>query len=564
MQPSRLSQSIFATLSVSPKQAERDARTALKSAPSDHDLLFVSGLVALRLSKTRDARNFFVRAINTGRATPADYLNAGLAEAKIATFDSALKILSAGMARFPEDIEVFGTTVSLALTHGDLDTAATLLHEGWSRWPDHATLHALTGTLRERRGDLPGAIAAHEAAVALAPTDKGLRDLSRLQAFSNQPRKAMESARRALELAPGQTASLYTLAWREVEAGEFDAARARFAQTLTDPTLACDSLRMLTQLPGETPGLDVPAMADALRAAAQTNTDKGHLDMARYNAAVTSGGADPLPFLISANRHYAKDRSYDVRADAAYHQSVLTAYDQTLAPPADSPDTVPRPIFILGMIRSGTTLLDRLLSAAPGTASLGEVATVDRFFRTALAAPDTPVDLAPLIRRYGALQSLGGTSVVTLDKMPFNYLYIGWLHRAFPGARILLMQRDMRDVAASAYENWFDTAPMSFTFREDWLSAKFDLYAAQITAWKERQVSMLEVSYERLVSETDRCLQEITAYCGLDPIPSADPASGGGSIRTASFAQARQPVNTRSVGRWQTMRPALPNLCKPE
>ena len=559
MQPNRLSQKIFATLSASPKQAEREARTALKSAPADHDLLFVSGLVALRLDKTRDARNFFVRAINTGQATHASYLNAALAETKVGTFESAFKILSAALNKFPDEFEVASTTVSLALTHGELDTAARVLEQVQAKWPRTATLLSLQGTLKERQGDLPGAIAAHEAAVAIDPTDKGLRELSRLQAFSNQPQKAMDSACRALDVAPGQTASIYNLAWREVEAGDFPAARAHFAQTLTDPKLACDSLRMLSQLPGETSGLDVPTMADTLRSAAQTNTDKGHLDMARYHAARSSHPDTALSLLVSANKHYAKDRPYDARADAAYHQAVLQAYDNT--PPSVLTETIPRPIFILGMIRSGTTLLDRLLSAAPGVVSLGEVAAVDRYFRTALAAPETPLDLTELQRRYGALQALGDKAVVTLDKMPFNYLYIGWLQRVFPGASIILMQRDMRDVAASAYETWFDTTPMNFTFREDWLARKFDLYAEQITAWRDRQVAMLEVSYERLVTDTESTLQEIASYCGIDPVPASDLTTSEGSIRTASFAQARQPINTRSIGRWKTMQAALPKLC---
>jgi tetratricopeptide (TPR) repeat protein len=554
---------LLSELANSPKRAEKSAKRALKSHPDQHDLLFVSGLIALNLDKTREARNFFLRSINTGHAAAAAYLNAGIAEAHLGDLTKALRILAAGRTKFPSDQELTQTTIKLAIAHGAPEDALAIARAALTDNADTAELLSLAGRAAEAAGNLPDALHYFEAALAQRETDTTLRDLSRIYAFTNQSEKALDAARRACALAPNELSNVFDLAWRETETGDFSAAQQHFRQSLSDQTLACEALRMLCELSDPPSPTEITALVDALSPAAQSQTDRGHLELARYHTAKAASAADPFKHLAAANRHYAKDRRYDAQQDRRYHAAILDAYDRAEARPPPETAATPRPVFILGMIRTGTTLLDRLLSTVPETQSLGEVASVDRFFRRTLTQPDPDIDLGALAHGYGALQALAGPAAITIDKMPANYMYIGWLHRAFPGCRIILMQRDMRDVAVSAFENYFNAMPMNFTFREDWLVQKFEIYASQIAAWEARNVAFLKVSYERLVSAPHETLSEIAAYCDLPALPEPAQATQRGSIRTASFAQARQGITTASVARWPAFATLLPALCKP-
>ena len=549
----------MAELAQSPKRAEKAARDALRKAPSSADLLFVSGLVALRLEKLRDARNFFIRAVNTKQAAAAAYLNAALAEFSLGKHEAAFRLLKAGEARFPADTELATTTIKLLVQSGQGEVALARAEAALAAFPAAPGFHALAGLAAESAGNLPQALAHLTAAANEQENTQTLLDLSRVQTFANLDEAARASARRAVALEPANPAARFNLAWRETEAGDFPAARTAFAATLSSPPHAFEALRMLAQItdPAGLPALE--AEADRLKPQAKSDEQRGELALARYHILRKSDWESALGALIEANRHYAKFRHYDNRADTAWHARILEAFDASQ--PAARPDHSPTPIFITGMIRTGTTLLDRLLSAAPDVASMGEVAAADRFFRNALPETGSP-NLSAFASRYSAYQALVGPARFTIDKMPVNYMYLGWLARTFPNAKLILMERDFRDVAASAFTGYFNADPMNFTFREDWLIEKHALYLSQVALWEARGVSFLRVAYEDLVSHPRETLDGIAGFCGLPPIPDAAPSSGG-AIRTASFAQARSRIDTASIGNWQKFQRALPTICKP-
>lgn len=557
---------IMEALSHSPKAAEKIAREALRKTAPTHDTLFAAGLVALALGKPRDARTRFIRAINTGQAMPATYLNAALAESDLGHTDAAFHLLDKAAARFPDDPQFHETAIKLAVQNGQTDRALALAQTAISIRPDSPALLALAGLAHEAAGDLPSAISALRASLSLREDAQTLRDLSRVEAFTNQPAAALASASLAAKIDPHTPVSLYNLAWREVESGLFDKAKSHYSQVLDDPILGSDALRMMCELADEADIHALSATIDRLQPKHRGNVPRGYLEMARYCLERKADWPSALSHLNAANRLFAKARPYDHRADSAYHAKVLDAYDtMAFSAPTKASAEAPTPIFITGMIRTGTTLLDRLLSAAPEASSLGEVAAVDRFFRTAFAdAPQAPLALEPLMAQYARYQALVDTAPFTIDKMPANYMYLGWIARAFPQAKIILIERDFRDMAASAYSSYFDTAPMNFTFREDWLMQKQALYHAQIAGWVQRGVSFHRVTYEALVSSPAETLGDIATFCGLPKPDSLPNAETGGSIRTASFAQARNAINTASIGRWSKFSEALPNICRPD
>lgn len=266
--------------------------------------------------------------------------------------------------------------------------------------------------------------------------------------------------------------------------------------------------------------------------------------------------------VLRANRLAAKHRPYDAAADSRFHTSIRNCYRVEVPTPTSEPALPATPIFIVGLPRSGTTLLERMISQGDGIAGLGEVALFNRFTGRKLIADTSIADALPELRQaYAGFQSVVGPAQWTVDKMPTNYAHLGWINAAMPEARIILLRRDVRDVALSMFENYFDDSGQNFTFEEQRIRHRLQLFEETVTDWRTLGAEMLEVHYEDLVRAPEATLQTISDYCDLPFDPAMlNSAENNGSIRTVSSTQARQGVNTRSLARWERYRELLPKV----
>lgn len=223
-----------------------------------------------------------------------------------------------------------------------------------------------------------------------------------------------------------------------------------------------------------------------------------------------------------------------------------------------------RMIIILGMPRSGTTLLERLLAAHPVIATAGETPLAGSLFTQlyeqagqdagrvrSLLGPST-------LRAMGAayLQGIDGRmgdsqAVRVIDKMPGNHLFAPLLRLMFPRAVIVHMRRHPLDTALSCWEAGFSFG-LDYASRLDLLGAAYRLYADVIADWAALPgLDMHEVRYEHLVSDPESVLRGLLRAADVDWDPACLAPAGGGQIKTASLEQARRPVSTASVGRWR-------------
>ena len=225
-------------------------------------------------------------------------------------------------------------------------------------------------------------------------------------------------------------------------------------------------------------------------------------------------------------------------------------------------------IFILGMPRTGSTLLDRILCAAPDVVSAGEP---DTFARMLLGAAERCVDLpdknvvldageAININRVGEEyvdqmrargELLGGR--VIIDKNPMNFLYLGWITRALPAAKIIHLRRDPMDTCYAIYKTLFKSA-YPFSYRQDELAQYYGGYRKLMDHWREVLPGrMIELAYEELVGDLATVSQRIFQQCTLpwdDRVLTFHQQKKQGTA-TASAAQVRQPVYRSSLGKWK-------------
>ena len=232
-------------------------------------------------------------------------------------------------------------------------------------------------------------------------------------------------------------------------------------------------------------------------------------------------------------------------------------------------------IFILGMPRTGSTLLDRLLCASGEVESAGEP---DTFARMLLRQANTTgerkggrnvildagEDLnigevgAAYVRQLAARAQLAGASRI-IDKNPMNFLYLGWIARALPGAKIIHLRRNPMDTCYAIYKTLFKSA-YPFSYDQVELAGYYAAYRTLMRHWKSVfNDRIIEVHYEDLVTDLSAEGKKLYEACGLawhDSVMDAYYTQGKGTA-TASAAQVRQPVYRSSVNKWHHLHEQL-------
>ncbi len=235
-------------------------------------------------------------------------------------------------------------------------------------------------------------------------------------------------------------------------------------------------------------------------------------------------------------------------------------------------------IFILGLPRSGTTLVERIISSHSDVISAGElnnfsiemmrqlqtVAGAGKPTKEALVALSTKIDFHALGEAYiNSTRPLTGNSAHFIDKLPLNYLYAGLIHLALPNAKIINLKRHPLDSCYAMYKQLFkDAYPFSYDLEE--LGHYYLAYQRLMDHWHTVMPDVIHtVVYEDVVHDLEGQTRSLLSYCDL---PWQDQClryyENDQVSTTASAVQVRQPVYTSSVGRWRQYREQLQPLIK--
>jgi hypothetical protein len=225
------------------------------------------------------------------------------------------------------------------------------------------------------------------------------------------------------------------------------------------------------------------------------------------------------------------------------------------------------PIFVVGMPRTGTTLVDRILSSHPDVISAGELGNFSSLAHALARAPES--DAAALfaaaqgldVARLGAayVQStrpITGTTPRFVDKLPVNFLFAGLIHRALPNARIICLRRDPMDACLSNYRQLFgaDAAPYFYTLGLEDTARYYALFDRLAATWREKLPPdrYAEVGYEALVAHLEHEVRRLLAFCGVGwDARCLSFQENAAPVATASSVQVRSPIYSSSVGRWR-------------
>ena len=586
-----------------PDEAIAAFRRALAIAPGYAEAHVNLGTVLQQGGDWEGAVACFERALEVAPDFVEAHYNLGVALAEQDDLEPAIAAYRAALAHDPEHTSALLNLGALLRRQGDAEGAIESYRQALEIKSDLAAAHINLGNLLQQEGNLEEAEAAFRKGVAAAPDDalawlslgnflkaKGAFDeaigcyrrgaerepnlavivinLGNALLEKGELDAALEQYRQALAMEPESAEAYFNLSVGLRQQGKFDAARQALERAIAIRPVYAEALAATTELRAFTEDdREIARLRAALDKEERSPEQRIHLNFALGKIYDDLGRYDEaFAHFRVANRLKDAEMGFDAAANAALVRRLRDTFDgDFLSARRDWGVPSELPVFVLGMPRSGTTLVEQILSSHPAVCGAGELRKLGEI-ADALPArlgtePSFPecaalLDAAgveSLAREY--LDFLGGFAAEAAritDKMPHNFLRLGLIALLLPAARIVHCRRDPLDTCLSCYFQHFGS-PYEFAYDLDSLGAYYRDYEALMAHWgKVLPGAMLELQYEDLVADQEGVSREIVAFCGLEwddrclafhdsPRP----------VRTASQWQVRQPLFTSSLGRWR-------------
>ncbi len=551
--------------------AEARYRKVLSVSPAHADATHFLGLLAHQTGNDEAALNLLQHSIDLGPGSPLYRLNLGGVYKELGRYAEAEACYREALVLKPDYVEAY---LNLGLTQAARGEYAKALtnyqqaldidannHQAWlSR--GHA-LHELVrdaeaATAYGRARELAAGDAAKLQSAGLA-----LREAGTL-------REALDCFEAALKLDPGSAEIHNSLGATLGDLGNFSEAENQYRQALRlRPRYAgaWHNLSQVTRLASDdslwptfetaTAHLDTLEPEDAVKM--YFTLGKVRDDAHDYDRAFMSW--------LEGNRLKRAGIEYDEERQQRFFLDFMSYFDSGfMTRNADAGVNDARPVFIVGMSRSGTTLVEQILASHPQVHGAGETQALRRCVRAELSTSEDddtlPMQLAALEprrfarigTRYSAwLDALAPNSARVTDKLPGNMALVGLIHIVFPRATIIHCVRDPLDTCVSCFSKLFTTGHL-FSYELGELGRFYRLYDRLMAHWRAilPPGRMLEMRYEDVVMDIEAQTRKLLTFCGL---PWDDAClrfyEASRPVRTASLAQVHQPIYSSSVGRWK-------------
>ncbi len=484
---------------------------------------------------------------------------------RIADAIAALRLAVAANPRYADAYFRLGAALEKLGNIGEAivayDRATQLLPSLTEAWFRAGALVYLLGHRNEAIGCF------RRAAATGGNTSFGRLGKARALLTEDRNQEAEQVLRRTVERDPSNAIAYDLLGNLLSEFGRFDEARQCFERAVAIAPLLAGCYYDLVRCRPITSDDDdlLPRMEAALATPGLEAAQRVRLHLAIGKA------ADDLGDYAAAMQHF--DAADAVRRDSLPFDSAAFAIEidrliarctsewVARAPELGSRDATP--VLILGMPRSGTTLVEQIVSNHPEVGAGGELYFWNErgaaWHRSGASGTETPF-LAKAVADYlGVLRAIAPKAARVTDKMPFNFLWAGLIHMAFPRATIIHCRRAAVDTALSIHQTHFHPS-LAFPTGGTELVMYFRSYQRLIDHWRSVLPAdrFIEVDYEDLTRAPEPVIRRIIAACGLAWHGGClRPESNPRAVRTPSKWQARQPIYRNSVARWRRYEPWL-------
>lgn len=525
--------------------------------------LFQMGQERQQSGRVREAIGYYKRAIGADGEVPEAHNNLACAFLSLGQWEDGAAALEKALALRPEYAAALDNLGLVRANFERYDEAVILYARAAAADPTNAKIQVHLGDALLALQQYPQAQAAFEAALQLAPHDAAAHNgLGLALDELGHIKEAEDSFRAALAVNPAFASATCNLGNVLLKAGDIDGATACFERALAlEPrhggfhwclvniragAIDAGHLARMERLGTEIDTLPLAQQIDLHFALASAYEHAGRYD-------------DAFQHLDAGNTQKRSRIDYDERAQLNFFASLEGAFSEAFIDAMhDCGNPSARPIFVFGMPRSGTTLVEQLLAAHPAVTAAGELHVFERAVSEELMVPGmTLPQLRRGIRALGdryvsATDELAAGAERVTDKLPHNFCFAPLIHLALPNARLIHVRRDRLDTCLSSYGVHFERENLPYSYDLGELGRYYSAYERLMASWRALLPAdrFIEVDYERIVHDFEAEARRLVTFCGLSwDAKTLAFHEVRRTVRTASNAQVRRPLYGSSVGR---------------
>ena len=573
------------------QDAERLYRAILQSQPAHPDANHNLGLIAVSVNKTDAALPLFKTALEANPKIEQFWLSYIDALIKEKHFDNAKKVIQQGKQKgvdkeklnkldkkigsikkqknidstSPSQAQI--NTLSEHYQNGRLGAAENLSMSITQQFPAHQFGWKVLGAVLKQTGRTTDSLTPMQKSVQLAPQDAEahnnlgvtLKELGRLD-------EALASNSQAIALRPDYAEAHYNLGVTLQELGRLDESEASCRQAIAlKPDFAKAHHHLALMKKFDVQDEQYSQMLELYFDENISDEKRCHINFSLAKA------CEDLKDFKQAFVHYSEGNelrkkllNYDINQDVELFKQLKSSYPK-IEKNSLEPDKLSKnlmPIFIVGMPRSGTTLVEQIISSHSQVTGAGELNFAAQF-GAAIATGFTEANNESLLdfrhNYLNKLQNVSNGNLIVTDKMPQNFRYIGLLAAAFPEAKIVHVKRNPAAVCWANYKQYFESRKLSYCYEIEDVVSYHRLYKNLMEFWgNSLSKRIYNLDYELLTINQENETRQLIDCLGLDwDEKCLSPQNNARIVKTASSLQVRKKVYRGSSEQWKKYEPFL-------
>lgn len=541
------------------EKAFDEAQRAVQTHTAIYPLWELLGVAARQTGRHTLAISALERAVVIDPDQPSGHNNLGNAHRDIDQHEKAIEAYEKAIAIRPEYPEAHNNLGTVRRLLGDSKSAVASHQRAIALRPDYAEAHHNLGVALNDLARHDEAVSALRTAISLNPTLAATKyHLGNALLDSRAYDEAIASFRDAIESSPDFPEAHYNLANALRDVGDLERAANHYLSALSSkPNFAAawQAATSLNEFPVNKDTLD--QLKKIREESALDDHEKCEIGFALYQICKRlNHPEDGFQYLQEANALRKQELGYQQDSEAAFFDQLKAEYPDWLNASATHEPSHYRPIFIVGMPRSGTTLVEQIISSHSAVTGLGELPFARTAVMPLLNRSDAPINerLSDLRRRYlEAVHSRLPTAGAFTDKMPQNALWLPMLAAALPEAKFVHVHRNPQATCWSLYERYFPARGLDYSYDLRDLAHYYqlhqDLMCTVATSLGER---IYHLSYETLTESLETEAKCLSDYLGLAfEARMLTPHANERIVLTQSNEQVRKPIYQGSSDAWR-------------
>jgi tetratricopeptide (TPR) repeat protein len=542
---------------------------ALATKPEYAEAHFNLGMVFQNLGKLDEAVTRYQKAAALKPNYIEAHYNLATVFQELEKLDEAASNYQKAITANPNLTEAYNNLAVVFREMGRQDDAVATYQKALAINPDLAEAHYNIGNVFNDLGRLDDSVASHQAALAINPNyvDAHINLGIALYKLGDME-EAIASYNKALNIEPDHVVANFNLGVAFQSQGQFDNAAAQFQKTLDiDPNYA-EAHRHLSVIKAYSEDdNDIATMESAFSSPDLSDEQRMHLafglgktfeDLRQYEKGFS--------YLATGNAIKRGTFDYFIEEEKKYFRNLKNLFSPKLFSKIQSVGSLDEtPIFILGMPRSGTTLVEQILASHPEVYGAGELKnlnqTIDANFgqrNDNTFANGVNLASAENFSHAGSeyirmIKERADTAQFITDKMPGNFELIGMIKLMLPNAKVIHCCRDPRDTCLSIFKNYFSADGHHYAYELSELGQYYTLYRDLMKHWHNVLPGFIyDIHYEDVVADQERHSRALLEYCGLEWNDACLKFhETQRTVRTASSVQVRKPIYNDSIQLWK-------------